>query len=207
MMLRRADFILSIVAWSAYLSIFAYVYWDTLLYVWHDQTAASWAQGLGSLAAVVIAVWAHLHKLSDDRRREMHDRIQRAVAVALAIYPALTEVASRLAVIQKRLKALTDAELGTPINELNKGLFPDIDIPPSLMRNADRLHLIGPNLIQAVALIETIDRFVDLAIKKQAAFTPRTLKEYADKLDLVLPRAKKEAAYYYNLPYRPPPDK
>lgn len=200
-MADRNDYLPGIVAWSAYLGIFLFVYWDAVVCVWRDPTAAGWAQGVGTLAAVGIAVGTYIHKLADDRRRETNERLRQAIAVALAIYPALNEIGGRLAVIQRRYEKLSAEELDTPIGTLKGGLFPDIDIAPSILRNADRLHVVGPNLIQSIALIETIDRLVDMAVKKGAGFTPRMLKEYVDKLAVALPRAKDEAAYYYDLPY------
>lgn len=205
-MANRNDYLPGAVAWSAYISIFVFVYWDAAVCVWRNPIAASWAQGLGTLVAVVIAVWAHLHKLADDRRKEVADRTAQAIAVALAVYPGLIEVAARMQVIEKRLNQLSNDELDQPIGALKKGLFPAIEVAPSILRNIDKLHYVGPNLVQAIAFVETIDRMVDLAVDKQAATTPRFVKKFVDRLSLVLPRAKDEAAYFYNMPYEPDSD-
>ena len=109
---------------------------DTILF-WIESHPglAAWVQALGSVGAILVAIWighlAHgraVQMFEETRRREKDDRRRKAHSLAVALYPELLELKP---VLQRVIIA------NAPMRE------PPLGIPPVLTESVDRLYLLG----------------------------------------------------------------
>lgn len=157
-MTDRNGHVPGIIAWFAYLGIFAFVYWDIVVFIWRDPTAASWAQAFGTVAAVfgaaMTAVW-------QERRRQQEILYARQIetkALAVTVMPCIAEVRAFLARLRRRIEA-SKVDPTRPLRDYpNVVEALDFQLPAAMERNIDRLHLLGFEVVEYAGVIANLSR-------------------------------------------------
>lgn len=157
-MTGRDDYLPGGVAWSAYIGIFAFVYWDIIVGVWRDPTAASWAQAFGTVAAVfgaaMTAVWQERRR----QREALYARQIETKALAVTIMPNIAEIRAFLARLRRRIVA-NKVDPARPLRD-----YPNLiealnfQLPAGMERNLDRLHLLGFEMVEFAGVVTNLSR-------------------------------------------------
>lgn len=157
-MTNRTDYLPGIIAWAAYLGMFVFVYWEVVVAIWRDPTAASWAQAFGTIAAVfgaaMTAVWQERRR----QREALHAREIETKALAVAVLPGIAEIKAFLDRLRRRIVA-NKVDPDRPLRDYPSVIEAlNFQLPAPIERNIDRLHLLGVETVEYVGAIANLCR-------------------------------------------------
>lgn len=154
----RKDYLPALVAWSVYIGIFVFVYWDIVIAIWRDPTAASWAQAFGTVAAVFGAAMTTLWQERRRQREALYARQIETKALAVAVMPGMVEIRARLARLRRRVTE-SKVDPTRPLRDYPSVIqVLDFELPAAMERNIDRLHLLGFEMVEFAGVVTNLSR-------------------------------------------------
>jgi hypothetical protein len=112
---------------------------DVMTWVEAHPGTAGWAQAIGAILVVIVAIWVPARQRRTARADAERERRLRARSLLILIGPELLELRVD---IERALRALSDRETF----ELQSGFLLEnltVDLPPLIARNIDELYLFG----------------------------------------------------------------
>lgn len=192
---HRNDYLLGILACSAYFGIFVFVYWDIFVAIWRDPTAASWAQAFGTVAAVFGAAMTTVWQERRRQRETLYARQVETKALAVTVMPGIAEIRAFLARLRRRIAA-NKVDPARPLRDYPNVIEAlDFQLPVPMERNIDRLHLLGFEMVEFAGVITNLSRTRKLLETAPDAGAVVVLG-YIPMLD-VCERAAYRAVYYW----------
>jgi len=124
--------------------------WCNVLMVWRDQTAAAWAQGIGTVASVIGALWIARRQSRETEAARSNTRLHEAQGLTILLMGITKQLSIDIqdAILQQN-----------PSNHT-------VVLPESIMRRADKLWVMGKaggGLLQAIAVLERNNDFIQRA--------------------------------------------
>lgn len=144
----------------------------------------AWLQAFAAVVALAISVWAALRADSSTRRRE---RLE-TMGIAVAIYPELEKLRISIDDRHEQLSAIR-AALGNQAGQ-NVGStisYTQIEMPPMLDRNIDRLYMLGakagPSSLQLVNVLLQYNAFVNEISQRVMMLRPNQWLQGLDQIE------------------------
>jgi hypothetical protein len=159
--------------------------------------APAWVQGIGSVVAVFAAAMTTFWQEKKKQRADAVATAIQAKALAIAVLPAYIELRGHLAKVKQRLAEIEEQKLDSRLNEY-QGVLDALrfDMHPSILRNIDRLYLIGWPLVEAIGVVGNIVRIPNF-VAHNPRFKLSTLVRYMRMLEYAEDQAYSDIQKHY----------
>jgi hypothetical protein len=143
------------------------------------KDAGAWAQAIGGICAVAVAVYIPLRIRDDQRKAAAAERGLKTKALAIAIYPDIEHIqmsaVDLLSSLESEIKFLGDEVRDYVPAQKDARKLP---IPPGMMRWHDQIYLLGE--IPGQKILQLISNSEQLERDLRSSVRPGWLIRYAD---------------------------